>query len=137
MFSKWPLFLREKTKLMAKDVGRPILAPSQITGFEKYARLEISFDELLRELSGLIEFSFDRENEWVSERYRIPRPGVTVTCEHVQNALTKWRAAQVGEPDMVRWARVLLMSEVYEIDRMDQDIIGDSLADISYGDFPR
>jgi hypothetical protein len=123
--------------IMTQGIELPNLTPSQLAVFERYARLDISLDDFRGVLRGLVfEISFELENRWISERYRILKPGVVVTREHVHNALTKWRTGQVGERDMVCWACVLLMSEAYEFDLKDQDFIGDSLVDISYGDFP-
>jgi hypothetical protein len=121
---------------MPKGTDLPALTPAQIAAFEKYARLEISLDAFRRPLRGLVEVHFELGNRWIDERHCIPRPGVTITREHVQNALIKKRMGQVGERDMVCWACVLLMSETYEFDLKDQDFIGDSLCDISYRDFP-
>jgi hypothetical protein len=98
--------------------------------------LEVSLDDVCRALDGLVEFSFDPEDCWINEVYLIPRPGITVTREHVENALSKWRTGQIGERDMVCWASLLLMSEVYEFDPKNPDFVGDSLTDIKYRDFP-
>jgi hypothetical protein len=123
--------------IMTKEIELPNLTSSQIAVFEKYARLDISLPDFRRALRGLIfEISFELGNRWMSERYRIPKPGVIVTLEHVQNAITKWRTGQVRERDFVCWACVLSMSDTYEFDLKDQNFIGDSLIDISYREFP-
>ena len=121
---------------MSKRIEMLPLTPVQIGVFEKYARVEITLDDLSRALGGRFELSLDPEDTWINELYRIPRPGITVTREHVENALSKWRTHQVGEDDMVRWASVLLISEVYEFDPKNPDFVGDVLADIKYRDFP-
>ena len=115
----------------------PKLTSKQIAVFERYARLEITLDDLRRALPGLVEYNFERRNRWIDQHFRIPDPGITITREHVQNALTKKRMDQFSGHDLICWASMLLMSDVYDFDARDEDFIGDSLTDISYGDIAR
>lgn len=117
---------------MTQRTELPKLTPEQLAALEQYAGLEISLDDIRRALRGLVEFSFEPENRWIDQRFHIPEPGIPITREHIQNALTKKRLGRVGERDLVYWASMLLMNDAYEFDSKDEDFIADWLNDISY-----
>jgi hypothetical protein len=117
---------------MTQRTEPPSLTPQQIDALEQYARLEIGLADVRRTLHGIVEFNFDPENRWIDQHFHIPEPGIPITRNHIQNALTKKRLGQVGEHDLVYWASMLLMNDAYEFDSKDEDFISDWLNDISY-----
>jgi hypothetical protein len=117
-----------------KEPVLPNLTPAQIEAFERYACLEISISEFRRTLAGLTEFHIDPDDYWISERFRIPRPGIKITREHIENAVFLKSRGRVEGSDIVCWSSLLLMSDVYEFDSDEMDFIGDSLTALRYGD---
>lgn len=129
----------------------PILTSEQIGVFERYARLEITFDDVRRALRGLFDCSFEptkggmihsaysrigdeRGNRWIDQRFRIPERRIVITREHLRNALAKNQLNEFSEQDLICWACMVLYCDVYDFDKKDEDFIGDSITDISYGD---
>jgi hypothetical protein len=119
-----------------KEPVLPNLTPTQIRAFEQYARLEISINEFQRKLAGLTEFCIDPDDYWMREHFRIPKPGIKITREHIENAVSLKRRGGVEGRDIVCWSSLLLMSDVYEFDSDDMDFIGDSLTALRYGEDP-
>jgi len=117
---------------MTQRTNLPKMTPGQLAALERYARLEIGIDDIRCALRGQVEFNFEPENRWIDQRFNIQKPGIVVTREHIQNALTKKRLGQVGERDLVYWASMLLMNDAYEFDSKDEDFIASWLNDISY-----
>ncbi len=117
---------------MTQRTELPKLTPEQLTALEQYARLEIGVDDVRRALRGIVEFNFEPENRWINQQFHVPEPGIPITREHIQNALTKKRLGHVEERDLVYWASMLLMNDAYEFDSKDEDFIADWLNDISY-----
>jgi hypothetical protein len=117
---------------MTQRTELPKLTPEQLAALERYARLEIGLEDIRSTLRGVVDFNFEPESRWIDQHFHIPEPGIPITREHIQNALTKKRYGLVGERDLVHWASMLLMNDAYEFDSKDEDFIANWLNDISY-----
>src|SRR5579863_4102499 len=122
------------------ELRLPSLTPNQMDALDKFAQLEIGEEELQRRLAGVFEVHFEpmptaaagrHQQRNVSGRFRMPEPGITVTREHISNALERKRFGLISERDLVHWATILLLNDAYVLDPGDEDLIADWLNDIS------
>ena len=117
---------------MTQKTELPHLSSEQLKVLERYAQLEATLDEVRCSLAGLMEFNFEPETRRLNAFFRVPEPGISISREHIENALSKKRIGKLGEKDLVNWASMLLMNDAYEFDPADEDFIADWLNDISY-----
>lgn len=118
----------------------PSLTPNQMEALRQFALLEIREEELQRRLAGVFEVHFEpmpvaaagrHQRRTVMGRFRMPEPGITITREHISNALERRRFGLISERDLVHWATILLLNDAYVLDPGDEDLIADWLNDIS------
>jgi len=118
----------------------PPLTPNQIDALRRFAQLEIDEEELQERLAGVFEIHFEpmhapaagrHQRRTASVSFRIPEPGITVTREHISNALERKRFGLLTERDLVHWATILLLNDAYVLDPGDEDLIAEWLNDIS------
>ena len=101
---------------------------------KKFADFAITLEELRRCLKELMDFDFNSENSarWMETRFEIPVPGVLVTKQHIEEALSKRRQGIITEQELIEWATMILHNHAYELDEKDEDIIAEWLNDISF-----
>ncbi len=118
----------------------PSLTPNQMDALRRFAQLEIGEEELRERLAGVFEIHFEpmhtaaagrHQQRTVSGSFRMPEPGITVTREHISNALERKRIGLLTERDLVHWATILLLNDAYVLDPGDEDLIAEWLNDIS------
>ncbi|HZQ68068.1 MAG TPA: hypothetical protein VFA68_06060 [Terriglobales bacterium] len=116
-------------------------SPRQLTEqefgcLERFAVFEISLDELRSCLRHVMRFDFDAaEHEgkrWMKNNFIAPEPGVMITKQHIEDALSKRRDGKITEGQLVEWATMVLMNHAYEFDEKDEDFIAQWLNDISF-----
>ena len=123
-----------------KEADLPPLTEEQLEVMRRFALLEISVDEMRRALAGVFEVNFAPKEEaggvvtqrrTAHNRFPIPEPGITITREHISNALERKRFGLITEQDLVQWATILLLNDAYVFDPGDEDLIAEWLNDIS------
>jgi hypothetical protein len=112
------------------------LTEQELRCLEQFADFEISLDQLRSCLRHVMKFDFDADahegKRWMEESFVVPEPGVLITKQHIENALTKKRHGKITEGQLVEWATMLLMNHAYEFDGKDEDLIAQWLNDISF-----
>lgn len=125
---------------LKKESELPSLTVQQLDALERFALLEIRFDEFRTAMAGVFEIQFEPKLKtaegWSLRRtatghFRVPEPGIVITREHISNALERKRFELITERDLVIWATVLLLNDAYVWDDADEDLIADWLNDIS------
>src|SRR5437868_2671524 len=116
--------------MMSRTEQPPPLTVEQWNVLEQYACLRVGLEEVRRALRDVLEFNFEPEKRWINTYFLVPRPGISVTRKHIENALEKKREGSVSEKDLVHWATMLLLNDAYELDQKEVDFISDWLNDI-------
>jgi len=121
-----------------KESQLPPLTEAQLTLLRRFALFETKIDDLRRALHGVFEFHLELQTvgsrlqrRSASGPFRLPEPGITITREHIENALERRRFGLVSERDLAEWATVLLLNDAYVLDPADEDLIAEWLNDIS------
>lgn len=118
----------------------PSLTPKQLDALRRFALLEIGEEELHERLAGVFEIHFEpmrtaaagrHQRRTVNGSFRMPEPGITITREHISNALERKRFGLISERDLVHWATILLLNDAYVLDPGDEDLIAEWLNDLS------
>lgn len=127
---------------MTDERNLPSLTPRQMEALRRFAQFEVSAEDLLRELAGVFEYSFEPRIRimsgsgpdalrQVSGRFRVPEPGIVITREHIAHALEEKRVGHTTERELVYWASILLANDAYVLDPGDEDLIAEWLNNIS------
>jgi len=116
----------------------PPLSEPQLDVLRRFALFEADTAELRSLLSGLFEFHLELQpvggrlqRRSAAGRFRLPEPGITITREHIQNALDRRRFSLISERDLAEWATILLINDAYVLDPADEDLIAEWLNDLS------
>jgi hypothetical protein len=84
-----------------------------------------------------MKFDFDAKankgTRSMENNFVVPEPGILVTKQDIDNALSKRKRQEVTDKELVEWATMLLMNDAYELDQKDEDLIAESLNDLSFG----
>jgi formylglycine-generating enzyme len=110
----------------------PKLTTEQVHAHERFARMEITVEELQCACLGEMEFDFGMTERSFSGHFVQPKPGILITKQHIENALSRKGLAIVSERELVLWATMILLNDAYEIDSADEDLIGQGLNDMSF-----
>jgi len=89
-------------------------------------------EEVRSSLRDVFMFDFEGGARTAETLFRVPEPGVLIAREHINRALDLKRQGKISEPDLARWATMLLLNDAYEFDPEDEDFIAEWLSDISY-----
>jgi hypothetical protein len=82
----------------------------------------------------VVEFDFSGEQgqRWMQTRFTVPEPGISVTRQHLENALARRREGAISETQLIEWATMILHNLAYELDPKDEDLLANWLNDISF-----
>ncbi len=110
------------------------LTQTEIECLERYAQFDISLEQLRRCLRGVVKFDFSggEGKRWMENRFAVPEPGILITKQHLENALTRRRDGIISEGQLVEWATMILHNLAYELDPKDEDLLAEWLNDISF-----
>jgi hypothetical protein len=109
---------------------RPLTA-EEIVALAKFARLEISLEQLLEELHGKLEIDFGETRRRLTPRYPFPEPGIRIEKNLVQDVQARHSRGEVSKKQLTEWATMLMLNEVYVWDGPDEDEISDLLNGLS------
>ena len=109
---------------------RPLTAEEKEL-FARFVRLEVSLDEVLVQLRGMLEMDFGREKRTFVSHFLLPEPGIRVEVSHVKNAMEKHRKGEISGDEIYRWATFLLLNEAYDCEGPDEDDIAEMLDELS------
>lgn len=110
----------------------PTLTPEQLETLRRFALLQVGVEDVRRALAKVFEFELTPELRTAWTNFRVPKPGVMITRDHISRALEQKRLGLISEPELVYWATMLLLNDAYELDPKDEDFVADWLNDISY-----
>lgn len=117
---------------MTDKTELPELTAAQKSVLERFGSLDAGLDEVRLALRGIFEFDLDNASRTAHSSFKIPIPGLLISREHIENALSRKRAHRISEGDLVSWATFLLINPAYDFDPADEDLITGWLNDISY-----
>jgi len=117
---------------MTQKTELPALTEGQLEVLRRFAWLEAGTEDVRRALAGVFDFELEPERRTSSVSFRVPEPGISITRNHINNALDKKRLGLISERELVYWATMLLLNDAYEPDPKDEDFVAEWLNDISY-----
>jgi len=87
-----------------------------------------------------MKFDFDAKankgTRTMKTNFVVPEPGVLITKQDIEMALTRKEHGKLTEQQLVEWATMLLLNDAYEFDGKDEDFIAERLNGISFGTAP-
>ena len=98
---------------------------------EKFARLEISLEELQRCLGEMLLFNFGEEERRLTSYFLLPQPGIRVEKKYIQKAMDKHARGEISTEQLADWATMLLLNDAYDWQGREEDEIAAWLNDIS------
>ena len=81
---------------------------------ERFARLEISLEELKRTLGSMLEFHFGKEERTLTSFFLLPQPGVRVEKKYIDTAMGKHARGEITTEELSAWATMLQLNDVYD-----------------------
>lgn len=117
---------------MTASSNRRLLTNEEIEALERFARLEISLDELGRQLARVMKFDFETHHRRLEPYFDPPHPAIRIERWHLNNALDKKRRGEVTEQELADWASMLQLNEAYDWEGTDADEIGEWLWMLSH-----
>jgi hypothetical protein len=99
----------------------------------RFLRFEISLEELLFELHGMVEIAFLSTERRFTSFFNLADPPVHVAKTDVENAIRLKRSGVATERDLIRWATAIILNEAYVWEGPDEDEISDALNHLSLG----
>jgi hypothetical protein len=111
----------------------PRIHPDTLSSIERYAIFELS----LEELCGIVRmergsaFIHNENFCWVNLNQVCAEPKVRITREHIENALEKRRCEQISERQLVDWATMILINDVYFWEPEDAELVAEWVDRIS------
>jgi hypothetical protein len=98
---------------------------------ERFARVEISLQELQRCLGEMLAFNFREEERSLTSCYLLLQPGVRVEKKFIQTAMDKHARWELTTEQLADWATMLLLNDAYDWQGPDEEEIADWLNEIS------
>src|SRR5438874_1340517 len=98
---------------------------------EKFARLEISLEELKRRLGEMLAFNFGKEERRLTSYFLLAQPGVRVEKKYIQAAMGKHARGEISTEQLADWATMLLLNDAYDWQGPEEEEIAAWLNDIS------
>lgn len=117
-------------KKLNTRVRRP-LRPGQLESLQKFARLEITLDELAQHLGPLLEHDFGTSERRLAWHYILPDPHIRIEMSHIRNAMDKHSRGEITTERLSDWAALLLLNEAYDWEGPDEEEIAEWLNEIS------
>src|SRR5260370_27047816 len=96
-----------------------------------FSLFQADLEEVRAAMTGVFEFDLQRGQRAARTFFRMPEPAITITRDHISNALERKRLGKISEKDLVNWATMLLLNDAYVLDPGDEDLIAEWLNDIS------
>lgn len=116
------------------------LTEKELRCLEQFARFEISLRQLRLCLRRVLKFDFDAKankgTRTMETNFLVPEPGVLITRQDIDTALTKKERGELTAQQLIEWATMLLLNDAYEFDEKDEDFIAERLNGISFGTAP-
>jgi hypothetical protein len=105
----------------------PRVQPETLSSIEQYAMCELSLDELCRIVRDQLGSAFlhNERLPWVNLNQVYAEPRVRITPQHVENVLGKRRLKQISERQLIDWATMIMMNDVYYWECEDEDAVGE------------
>ncbi len=97
----------------------------------KFARLEVSMEQLCEHLHGMLEVNFGPTERRLISYFLLPEPGVRVTKDDIRCVLDKQWKGEISERELSEWASMLMLNEAYDWSGPDEDEIADTLNELS------
>jgi|ERR1700733_4984466 hypothetical protein len=98
---------------------------------EKFARLEISLEDLGKALKKVLQFEFSEDERRLSAHFLVPEPGVRIDQDHIRRAMDKHAREEISTDQLAGWATMLLLNDAYDWQGPDEEEIAAWLNDIS------
>jgi hypothetical protein len=98
---------------------------------EKFARLEISLEELQRRLGKMLKFNFGKEERRLTSYFLLLQPGVCVEKKYIQAAMDKHARGEISTEQLADWATMLLLNDAYDWQGPEEEEIAGWLNEIS------
>ncbi len=116
------------------DEGLPkrrALKRAERKALEKFARLEISLEELQRFLGEMLEVNFAPEERRLTSHFLFARPGVRVELKYIQTVMDKHARGEISTDQLADWATMLLLNDAYDWQGPGEEEIAEWLNEIS------
>lgn len=104
---------------------------SERRALEKFARLEISLEELQRCLGEMLVYNFGKEERRLTSYFLFLQPAIRVEKKYIQAAMNKHAREGISTEQLADWATMLLLNDAYDWQGPDEDQIAEWLNDIS------
>ena len=80
----------------------------------------------------MIHLDFGQTERRFTSNFQLVDPGITIDRSHVRRAFkSRWEGA-LTEPDLIRWATMLILNDAYVWDEDDEEI-PNTLSELSIG----
>lgn len=98
-----------------------------LAAIERYARCELPLEDLcrlVREKRGS-DFIHNENYRWVNLNQVCPERKVRITRQYVETALGKRRSRMISERDLVDWATMIIINDVFYWKPEDADFVAE------------
>jgi len=116
---------------MTPRTDLPILRPDQLEVLSRFSVFQASIGEVRRSPAGVFDSDLEPERRVASSHFRVPEPGILVTRDHIENALQREDRGLISQRELIDWATMLLLNDVYQPDPKDEDYVAEWLNRIS------
>jgi hypothetical protein len=113
--------------------------PDTLASIDKFARCELALEDLCRIVRDVVgpDLRHNEKLPWVNLNSVCPVPAIRITRQHVDNAAAKRRQKQVSERQLVNWATMLMINDVFFWSGEDAELVGEWLERISMDLIPK
>lgn len=110
---------------------RRVPAGRERRALERFARLEISLEELERCLGEMLVVNFGEEERRLTSYFLLAQPGVRVEKKYIQAAMDKHAQGEISTEQLADWATMLLLNDAYDWQGPEEEEIAGWLNEIS------
>jgi hypothetical protein len=110
---------------------RRVLTRGELKALEKFARLEISLDDLKVALRKILQFEFKDNERRLTSHFVLPQPGVRIDEEDIRRAMNRHTREEISTSQLADWATMLLLNDAYDWQGTKEEEIATWLNEIS------
>ena len=99
------------------------LTKSELELLARFVRFEITLNELLVDLHGILKFNFTPNQRFFESSFVVPEPGVRITSSDIDQAIARHASDQISTDELTKWATMILLNDAYDWAGSNEDEI--------------
>ena len=111
------------------------LCEAELKLLADFAHCEVSLDELLQGLDGVLEIDFAPAVRRLYSQFIVPEPGVRIEHADIDRAIARRESGAMSAKELMDWATMIRLNDAYEWEETEEGGISDRLEDLSMAGF--